>query len=151
MKHYAVFEYAYDSYKEEFTDIKGQIKAFIDAEDPFEACEKAGLTESNRYFAEVVYDDNLKKIKEDIQKEKELLDNLDKSLNGWLGEKAEKDKICPNCEKQMNEKGECSACGYGVDEIAVGGVVVTKEMIDEMEKKAKKLAKKVKKGKKSCK
>lgn len=145
MKHYAVYEYAYDSIKEEFTDLKGQIKAFIDADDPFDACEKTGMKDPIRYFAEPIYTENLKKIKEDIEKEKELLGKLSASIDSWIGDAKEQATICPNCGKKLNDKAECPACGFGVDEVSIDGQVVTKEMFDKFEKEMKKAAKKKKK------
>jgi len=141
---YAVYEYAYNTITEQYTDIRGQVKAFVVADDAFEACEKAGLTDASRYFAEPVYDEELKKIKADIKEEKTLLGKLEEQIDGFIGEAVKKSKSCPNCEKELNDKYECPACGYGVDEVAIGGCVVTKEMMDELGKKATKKA--IKKG-----
>jgi len=145
MKHYGIFEYVFDPVAEVYTAIKGQIKAFVDSDNAFTACEEAGFDDPNRYFAEEVNADQLKKIKDDIQKEKELLGKLDGQIDGWISGEIEKSKVCPNCESQLNERGECKACGFGDTEISVGGVVITKKEFEKAMKDAKKAKGKKKK------
>lgn len=145
MKHYAVYIYAYDINKEEYTDVKGQIQAFVQAEDAWEACEKAGLTDPTKYFADAIHPDHFKEIQEEIKKEKATLDKLDAQMGEWITEQKEKEKLCPSCGKELDKKGECKACGFGVDEIAIDGQVVTKEMIEKFEKEMKKQLKKASK------
>jgi tRNA(Ile2) C34 agmatinyltransferase TiaS len=144
-KYYAVFEYLYDHIKETYSDLKGPIKAFVDADDPFEACEKAGLTDATRYFADVVYPETYGKIMKDINEETELLGKLKGQLEGMVAEHKEELTKCPNCEKKLNEKGECKECGYGRDEIAIDGNIITKKMWEAHEKAMKKAANKAKK------
>jgi hypothetical protein len=145
MKRFAVGEYVFDPIKGEYTNYEGQIKAFVEAEDEFEACEKAGMDDPTKYYASHVYPQQLKKFQEDIKKEKELLGKLEGNIEAWINEEVEKSKLCPNCEKKLNEKGECKECGYGRDEIAIDGNIITKKMWEAHEKAMKKAANKAKK------
>jgi hypothetical protein len=142
MKNYFVFEYVFDSSKDQYSDLKGPIKAFVQAEHAFEALEKAGFTDAGRYFAEPIRDEELKKMKADIKEEKELLEKLDKQIDSFIGDAVKRSLVCPNCGKELDTNYECPACRYGMDEVAIGNVVVTKKMIDKMEMEMKKQAKK---------
>ena len=146
-KRYMIHEYIYDNVADSYTAIKGQIKAMVVADDPWTACSANGFGDANRYFAEEVHTDQLKGYKKSIGEEKKLLGELEAQIDKWTGEEIEKSKVCPNCEKQLNDNGECE-CGFGRDEIAVNGNVITKKDWEKVEKAIKKASKKKKPAKK---
>jgi ribosomal protein S27AE len=145
MKRYAVFAYGSDGASE------GEIVAYVEADDPFAACEKAGFPDANTHFARQV---EMKKDKEYVAKESERLNKIKEQLQVFVDadnkaqEEFEKDRPCPNCGEKMDKNYTCKKCGYGRDEIAIGGIVITKEMLEEakkLEKERQKLANQAKK------
>lgn len=138
---YMIYEYVFDTVSESYTSYKGNIKAMIMATDAFEACEKTGFTDAEKYFSEPVYPEQLKKMLESIKAEQVILKELEGKLNEAIDGEIEKSKICPNCSERLDKKGECKVCKFGINEVAVGGVVVTKKEMQKAVRDAKKLAK----------
>ena len=135
-KNYYVFKYIVDSVTGEPTEHAGEIQAFVKATDPWDAVEKAGLDDMNKYGANRV--DKLEDFEKAIAEERKLLKKISKELKGMKDEEqAERDRIlaereCPNGCGKMDEKFRCKNCGFGYE-----GEQLVKDL-DELIKKAKK-------------
>lgn len=111
MKNYYIFEYVYDPNEEEYTSIEGEVQAYVKAGDPFDACEKTGYTDHNRYFAKPL--ENLDSHVESIKKERKHLSKISKQLKEMVAEHEEQMKKCPNCGADLDEEHNCPECSFG--------------------------------------
>ena len=142
MKRYAIFKYIEGS-------IEGEIVAYVEAEDPFSACEQAGFPDQDTHFARLL---DMERESEYIKNEAVRIDKIKSQLQTFQDDdKREKEKFmeerpCPNCGKKMEKDFTCKECGFGIDEIAIGDIVINKKELDKAIKQANKTAKK--KGKK---
>ena len=142
MKRYAIFKYLNGG------QVEGEIVAYTEADDPFTACEQAGFPDQETHFARLV--DKMETESEYIKGEQERLDKINRQLQTFIDadtkakEQFEKDKPCPNCGSKMDKDYTCKKCGFGRDEVAIGGMVVNKKQLDKAIKQAKKQAKKTK-------
>lgn len=133
---YYVFKYVVDSVSGEPTEHAGEIQAFVEANDSFEAMEKAGFDDFNAYGANLI--DNMEDFESAIKDERKLLKKLSKELKDWRElqqaeqEKFIKERPCPNGCGKLDEKFRCPVCGFGRE---AEGVI---DQINETIKKEKK-------------
>ena len=139
MKRYAIFMYIEGA--EDRTD---NVVAYVEANDPFEACEKAGYNDPSTHFARQV--NSMEQETKYVADAEELV----KKLRGQIDELNAADKkeyeatknICPNCGGTLNKARNCKACGFGIDEVAINGHIVNKNELDKAIRAAKRQAKK---------
>jgi hypothetical protein len=118
-KRYYVFKYVVDSVSGEPTNHEGEVQAFVEATDPWDALEVAGFDDVNAYGANRV--DDPKVFEDAITEERKLLKKLTSQLKDWKDsdEAAYKEIIekreCPNGCGKMDEKFRCKECGYGYE------------------------------------
>jgi hypothetical protein len=119
VKNYYVFKYVVDKVSGEPTEYEGEVQAFVQATDPWEAVEKAGFDDPNAYGANRI--ENLEEFEKAIADERKHLSKISKQLKEMTAERdAEREKFlkerpCPNGCGQMDEKFRCSNCGYGFE------------------------------------
>ena len=136
VKNYYVFKYVVDSVSGDPTEHEGEVQAFVKADNPWEAVEKAGFSDLNAYGANMI--DSLTNFGESIAAERKHLSKISKQLKTMTEEEdAERAKFleereCPNGCGKMDEKFRCKGCGFGRE-----GEEVIKEL-DETIKKEKK-------------
>lgn len=116
-KNYYIFKYVVDPVSGQPTQFEGEIQAFVKATDPWDACEKAGFTDSNTHGATLI--DDPRKFVKAIEDERNHLTKISGQLQPMLDEiKAEQkkyfeDRPCPNGCGKLDEKFRCPKCGYG--------------------------------------
>ena len=136
VRRFYVFKYIVDKVSGEPTEHAGEIQAFVDAEDSFDAMDKAGFSDFNTHGANLV--DDAETFEKAIKEERKLLKKLSGQLKEWSdADKAEHDKFleerfCPNKCGKMDEKFRCPVCGFGRE-----GEEMVKEL-EELIKKEKK-------------
>jgi len=111
LKNYYVFEYVYDPVAEGFTTIEGELQGYIQAGDPFEACQKLGFDDPNRYFSRPI--ENMEKHENALKDEIEKMKKLQKQLQPMIDEFKREMRKCPNCGADLDEKFNCPSCHFG--------------------------------------
>ena len=119
-KNYYVFKYVIDQGTGKPTVYEGEIQAFVNADDPWDAVEKAGFGDDlNTYGANKI--DDLDKFTKAIADERKVLKKISKQLKVMTDErdaeieKIRAERLCPNCDIKMNEKFQCEKCGFGYE------------------------------------
>ena len=117
LKNYYVFRYIVSSVTGEPTEHEGEIQAFVKATDPWDACEKAGMSDPNLYGANLV--DKIDVMEKAISDERKLLTKISKQLKAMSDEEAaevkklKEERPCPNGCGKLDEKYSCDKCGFG--------------------------------------
>jgi len=140
MKRYAVFMYIEGA--EDRTD---NVVAYVEADDPFEACEKAGFPDPSTHFARQIVD--MKAENKYVADAEQLVIRLKHQMNKF-NEADEVDRkanefVCPNCGAKLSKNRTCKSCKFGLDELAIGDVIVSKKELDKAVRKFKKQQKSI--------
>ena len=136
VKNYYVFKYVVDSVSGDPTEHEGEVQAFVSADDPWDAIEKAGFTDTNVYGANMI--NSLADFTESIATERKHLSKISKQLKVMAdAEDIERTKFleeraCPNGCGKMDEKFRCKDCGFGRE-----GEEVIKELDETIKKETK--------------
>jgi hypothetical protein len=121
-KIFCVYEYCYDSVKGEYTNLCGNEVAFVEAPNMFEALDKAGCGDTDKYGAMIVYKEDLDKysglMKEAQTRIGTAIDQLDELVDKEHEDikKLREDRECPNGCGKMDKKFRCKECGFGYEQ-----------------------------------
>jgi len=118
-KQYYVFKYVIDKMTGDPTNHEGEVQAFIIADNPWEAVEKAGFTDCNTYGASEI--ENLDEFEKAISEERKHLSKISKQLKVMTDARDEErkkfleEKPCPNGCGKMDDQYRCKECGFGYE------------------------------------
>ena len=134
LKNFYVFEYVYSPVDEAFTAIEGDVVGYVKATDGFDACERLGFNDPNRYFAKPIekLEGHFDKLNEEAAKVKKLQEALQPMVDERKAEV--ENPMCPNCGGNLDKKTlKCPECRFGYE-------------LDDIEEEMKKVAKAAKKA-----
>jgi len=109
MRLYAVCEYHQS--QDGSMRVNGDVKSVLEADNYFEAMEKSGFNDPDKYVVEEIHD--IQRFRKEFLKSKEEMLKVEKQIEGVYNKCKEESKVCPNCENKLNEKGRCDECGFG--------------------------------------
>lgn len=118
-KNYYVYKYVFNPKDQEYSDLEGEIQAFVKGTNSMDAVQKAGFDDFNKYGARQIED--FKTFEKAIEEERKHLTKISKQLKEMIDEQdAEKQEFyknrpCPNGCGKMDKKMRCKKCGFGYE------------------------------------